>query len=545
MATLLARDPAPDLILFNGQIATFVPELPRCRALACKDGRVVALGDDADVRALAGAHTQQIDLGGRTAVPGFNDAHNHMLELGLKLGRLAVENCRSIAEMVELVREQAAHRPAGEWIVGEGWNESLFAEGRLPDRHDLDAATTRHPVLLKRFFNMDVVNSRALELAGVSRATPDPAGGRIERLGDGSPSGILRASAKLLCRQLLADPSMDECVAALDAAGRAYLAVGITSVLDPGLRPWELHAYQLARAAGKLHVRANLMPSWHGFREDENAGQLDARAAELGVFSGLGDDWLRMGGLKMAIDGGTTSHTAWMFQPFVGETKVHDYNRLDPEDLRVFFARGHALGWDIGIHAIGDRAHHEAAAAFADVLAESPRSDHRHNLIHAYFASEASLQQMARYQIAAVIQPTFIYYEGDDLFRDVGAELAQRYKPMRTYLDRGIPVIATSDIPSTVHFNPLIGLYSLVTRKTWQGTPIAPQEAVTREEALRAYTVAGAWLTREEDHKGPLAPGYLADIAVLDRDYFTCPEEQIKDIAVELTVVDGKVAYRR
>jgi predicted amidohydrolase YtcJ len=545
MATLLARDPAPDLILFNGQIATFVPELPRCRALACKDGRVVALGDDADVRALAGAHTQQIDLGGRTAVPGFNDAHNHMLELGLKLGRLAVENCRSIAEMVELVREQAAHTPAGEWIVGEGWNESLFAEGRLPDRHDLDAATTRHPVLLKRFFNMDVVNSRALELAGVSRATPDPAGGRIERLGDGSPSGILRASAKLLCRQLLADPSMDECVAALDAAGRAYLAVGITSVLDPGLRPWELHAYQLARAAGKLHVRANLMPSWHGFREDENAGQLDARAAELGVFSGLGDDWLRIGGLKMAIDGGTTSHTAWMFQPFVGETKVHDYNRLDPEDLRVFFARGHALGWDIGIHAIGDRAHHEAAAAFADVLAESPRSDHRHNLIHAYFASEASLQQMARYQIAAVIQPTFIYYEGDDLFRDVGAELAQRYKPMRTYLDRGIPVIATSDIPSTVHFNPLIGLYSLVTRKTWQGTPIAPQEAVTREEALRAYTVAGAWLTREEDHKGPLAPGYLADIAVLDRDYFTCPEEQIKDIAVELTVVDGKVAYRR
>jgi predicted amidohydrolase YtcJ len=545
MATLLARDPAPDLILFNGQIATFVPKLPRCRALACKDGRVVALGDDADVRALAGAHTQQIDLGGRTAVPGFNDAHNHMLELGLKLGRLAVENCRSIAEMVELVREQAAHTPAGEWIVGEGWNESLFAEGRLPDRHDLDAATTRHPVLLKRFFNMDVVNSRALELAGVSRATPDPAGGRIERLGDGSPSGILRASAKLLCRQLLADPSMDECVAALDAAGRAYLAVGITSVLDPGLRPWELHAYQLARTAGKLHIRANLMPSWHGFREDENAGQLDVRAAELGVFSGLGDDWLRLGGLKMAIDGGTTSHTAWMFQPFVGETKVHDYNRLDPEDLRVFFARGHALGWDIGIHAIGDRAHHEAAAAFADVLAESPRSDHRHNLIHAYFASQASLQQMARYQIAAVIQPTFIYYEGDDLFRDVGAELAQRYKPMRTYLDRGIPVIATSDIPSTVHFNPLIGLYSLVTRKTWQGTPIAPQEAVTREEALRAYTLAGAWLTREEDHKGPLAPGYLADIAVLDRDYFTCPEEQIKDIAVELTVVDGKVAYRR
>ena len=144
-----------------------------------------------------------------------------------------------------------------------------------------------------------------------------------------------------------------------------------------------------------------------------------------------------------------------------------------------------------------------------------------------------------------MIQPTFIYYEGDDLFRDVGPELAGRYKPMRTYLDRGIRVVATSDVPSTVHFNPFIGLYSLVTRKSHLGTPIAPQEAVSRWEALHAYTVAGAWLTREEDHKGPLALGYLADIAVLDRDYFACPEEEIKEIRVEMTIVDGKVVYRR
>jgi predicted amidohydrolase YtcJ len=334
-------------------------------------------------------------------------------------------------------------------------------------------------------------------------------------------------------------------VAALEAAGRAYLAVGITSILEPGLRPWEMRAYLLARQAGRLLIRSNLMPSWHGFREDETEAELDARAAGLGLFSGLGDPWLSLGGLKMAVDGGTTSRTAWMFEPFVGEDRVDDFNRLDPEDLRIFFGRGHDLGWDIGIHAIGDRAHHESAVAFADVIAASPRKDHRHNLIHAYFASEESLVVMARHQIAAVIQPTFIYYEGDDLFRDVGAERAHRYKPMRTYLDRGIPVVATSDIPSTVHFNPFVGLYSLVTRKTWKGTPIAPQEAVTRTEALRAYTVAGAWLTREERIKGPLAPGFLADFVVLDRDYFTCPEEEIKAITVDITVVDGKVAYRR
>jgi predicted amidohydrolase YtcJ len=545
---MLSRDTSPDLILYNGKIATFVSELPHCTAIACMGGRVLAIGDDAEVCALAGPKTEQIDLGGRTAIPGINDAHNHLLQVGIKFSRLELEHCTSIAEMVELVRARAARTPPGEWIIGEGWNESLFAEGRLPTRHDLDPATAQHPVLLQRFFNMDVVNSRALELGGITEYTPDPSGGKIEREADGrTPNGILRAAAKLFCRQLLPTPSEAECVVAIEAAGTAYRRVGITSVLEPGLYPAEIRAYLRARREGRLPVRVNLMPSWHGFREEENREELEDRAANLGVFSGLGDEWLSLGALKMAVDGGTTSHTAWMFQPFLGEEKVFDYNRLDPEDLREFFARGHELGWDIGIHAIGDRAHHESALAFAEILeqAASRQDDHRHNLIHAYFATEESLKAMARHSIAAVIQPTFIYYEGDDLFRDVGPELADRYKPMRTYLDRGIRVVATSDIPSTVHYNPFIGLYSLVTRRTHKGTLIAPHEAVTREEALYAYTVAGAWLTREEAFKGPLAPGYLADIAVLDRDYFAVPEEEIKDIVVEMTVIGGRVVYQR
>ncbi|WP_298817393.1 amidohydrolase [Chloroflexus sp.] len=541
---LLARDLAPDLILFNATIYTLNPTLPQCRAVACKDGRIVAVGDDADALALAGPATRRIDLGGRTVIPGINDAHNHMLEMGLKLGRIGLDDCDSIAKLVERVRAVASITPPGQWIVGEGWNESLFREGRLPNRHDLDAATTAHPVLLKRFFNMDVVNTRALELASVTAATPDPVGGKIERDRDGTPSGILRAAAKELCRRLLPAPTQAECIAALEAAGRAYLAYGITSILDPGLQPWEIQAYLAARRAGRLPVRANLLISWHGFRESETRAELEARAVAFGGLSGFGDEWLRIGGLKMAIDGGTTSHTAWMFQPFLGEDRVYDYNRLDPEDLREFFTHGHTLGWDIGIHAIGDRAHHEAARAFADVLREYPR-EHRHNLIHGYFATEESLQHMARHGLAVVIQPTFIYYEGDDLFRDVGPELAARYKPMRTYLDRGIRVVATSDVPSTVHFNPFIGLYALVTRKSWKGTLIAPDQAVSREEALYACTVAGSWLTREEHIKGPLAPGFLADMAVLDRDYFTCPAEEIKDIQVEMTILGGQVVYER
>lgn len=541
---LIARDLAPDLIIYNAVVYTLHRELPQCSAVACKDGRIVAIGDDAAVLALAGQATRRMDLNGRAVIPGIHDAHNHMLEMGLKLQRIGLDDCTSIAGMFERVRAAAAVTPLGHWIIGEGWNESLFQKGRLPNRHDLDAATTAHPVLLKRFFNMDVVNSRALELAGITASTPDPVGGKIEREADGTPSGILRAAAKELCRRLIPRPTQDACVEALDMAGRAYLAYGITSILDPGLQPWEIQSYLAARRASRLPVRVNLLISWHGFRESETRSELDARARALGGLSGLGDEWLRIGGLKMAIDGGTTSHTAWMFQPFVGEDRVYDYNRLDPEDLREFFTLGHTLGWDIGIHAIGDRAHHEAARAFADVLAAHP-AEHRHNLIHGYFATEESLQHMARYGLAVVIQPTFIYYEGDDLFRDVGPELAARYKPMRTYLDRGIRVIATSDVPSTVHFNPFIGLYSLVTRKTWKGTLIAPDQAVSREEALFAYTVAGSWLTREEHLKGPLAPGFLADMVVLDRDYFTCPVEEIKEIQVEMTILGGRVVYTR
>ncbi len=540
------------LILINGRIHTFDQARPIASAVACAHGRILATGDDADMRALAAPGARVIDLRGRTAIPGFNDAHNHMLQTGLKLSGMRLDECDSIAAMVDLVRAAARVTPPGEWIVGEGWNDARFAEGRLPNRHDLDAATPDHPVLLKRFFNMDVANTRALALAGVDANTADPQGGVVEHEPDGAPSGILRASAKQHARRLLPEPTLERAVDALRHAARVYNALGITSVLDPGLVPSDMRVYQTAAArehagAPGLNMRVSVMPSWHGFYEFESPEELDARAAATGLRTGLGDEWLRLNGLKMAVDGGTTSRTAWMFEPFVGEQSVRDFNRLNADDLKRHFALGHSLGWDIGIHAIGDRAHHESARAFAVMLeslpAGSPERDHRHTVIHAYFATAESLQHMARHQLAAVIQPTFIYYEGDDLFRDVGPALAHRYKPMRTYLNRGIPVIATSDIPSAPGCDPVIGLYALVTRKTFKGTPIAPQEAVTREEALRAYTASSPWLTREQHIKGTLAPGMLADIAVLDRDYFTCLDEEIREIKVQLTVLGGAVVH--
>jgi predicted amidohydrolase YtcJ len=415
----------------------------------------------------------------------------------------------------------------------------------LPTRHDINPATSEHPVILMRFFNTDVVNDYALRLAGITRETPDPGGGKIERDANGDPTGLLRATAKTLVRPLLPQPTTDQMKGYLRLACSEMHSFGITSVIEPGLRPAAIRAYQSFYRDGDLSVRVNLMPSWHGFYDDEQGEHLDYRARELGICSGMGDEWLSIGALKMAIDGGTTPHTAFMYEPYVGDTELVAFNRLPLEALRRYFRVAQELGWDVGIHCCGDHAQDMAVDTFAEVAREIPRPDARHNIIHAYFPTPRALDQMSEYNIAAVLQPTFIYWEGDLLFRDVGEERANNYKPVRKYLDRGVVVTSSSDVTSTVSANPFIALYSLVTRKNNLGQAIAPHEAVSREEALRTYTMGGTWLTREESLKGSVEVGKLADLAVLDRDYFSVPEDEIKDVQVDMTIVDGRVVWER
>jgi predicted amidohydrolase YtcJ len=539
------RDLAPDLILTNGRIHTLDPHNTVAQAVAVKDGRFLTLGSSNEIEAIAAAQTKRIDLNGRLAIPGLFDSHAHLQEVGLKLAALRLDECQSPEEMMELVRQRAAATEPGTWIVGMGWNEGNFKDGRLPTRHDIDPATSNHPVILMRFFNADVVNSVALKLAGITKATADPLSGKIERDADGTANGLLRASAKQLVRDHLPPHTLADLKHALALGCEDFNQYGITSVLDPGLMTHEMHAYQSFYQDGKLTVRMNLMPSWHGFRDEETETQLNYRARELGIFSGLGDEWLRIGGLKMAIDGGTTSHTAYMYEPFEGETEVKNYNRLNTADLRRYFQIAQEHGWDVGIHVCGDRALDMAVDALAETAVHYPRPNMRHNVIHAYFPSDRAIEQMAEHRIAAVFQPTFLYWEGDLPFRDVGHQRALNYKPARKLLDAGVIVTASSDVPSTVSANPFIALYALVTRKNNLGHHIAADQAISRLEALHAYTTAGTWLTREEHLKGTIEPGKLADLAVLDRDYFAIPDEELKEIQAVMTVVGGEVVFER
>jgi predicted amidohydrolase YtcJ len=542
---MVINDLSPDLILTDGRFYTMDAQNAVAQAVAIKGDRIVAVGGNAEIEEMAGLGTAGISLGGRAVIPGLFDAHVHMMEIGTKQAAIRLDECESPAELAALVAERAKVTPPGEWIIGQGWNEGNFRDGRLPTRHDIDPATANHPVVLMRFFNTDVVNSVALRRAGITRATPDPDQGRIERDADGEPNGLLRAKAKGLVRRLIPPPTHAELQHAIRLGCRELNRFGITSIIEPGLNSAELRAYQAAYQAGGLTVRTNLMPSWHGFRQEETEAQLEARARELGLFTGFGDEWLRIGGLKMAIDGGTTPHTAYMYEPFEGETEVKNFNRLSLDDLRRFFTTANELGWDVGIHCCGDHAQDLAVDAFVDAARAAPRADARHSIIHGYFPTDHALAQMARHTIAAVIQPTFIYWEGDLLFRDVGPRRALNYKPARKYLERGVPLAASSDDPSTVSANPFVALYALVTRKNKLGQLVAPHEAISRAEALRAYTVGGAQLTRETHLKGTIEAGKLADLAVLDRDYFEVSEEQIKDVRVDMTFVGGKVAWER
>ncbi|MEM7111024.1 MAG: amidohydrolase [Chloroflexota bacterium] len=542
---MIIRDLSPDLVLTNGRFYTLDPHNTIAEAVAVKDGRFLAIGNSAEIGGLAGDNTKHIDLKGKTVVPGIFDSHAHMMEVGLKLAAIRLDECESPEEMMDLVRERAKTTPPGTWIVGMGWNEGNFKDGRLPSRHDIDPATDQHPVILQRFFNSDVVNTFAMRLAGITRHTADPEGGKIERDADGEPTGLIRAAAKQLVRPLVPRPTLAEMKAALALGCADFNRFGITSVVDPGLRPAELRAYQAFHEETGLTVRSNIMPSWFGFRDEETDVELDHRARELGIYAGFGDEWLRMGGLKMAIDGGTTPHTAYMYEPFEGETEVINYNRLSTDELVRYFTTAQELGWDVGIHVCGDRAQDMCVNAFAKAIGNVARPDARHNIIHAYFPSNHAIETMAKHNIAAVIQPTFLYWEGDLIFRDVGHRRVLNYKPMRKYLDNGVIVTASSDVPSTVSTNPFIAMYALVTRKNNLGQFVAADQAVSREEALRAYTSGGTWLTREEKLKGTIEIGKLADLAVLDRDYFAIPDEEIKEIEVTQTIVGGKTVWQQ
>ena len=528
-AALQHREPA-DLILHHGKVVTLDDHGRIASAVVIRNGVIVAVGRDALRKRFSAARS--IDLRGRMLMPGFNDAHTHIS--GDPRRYIDVRAVRSIHELQDKVRAKAAQLGPDEWITGYGWAEDDFAEHRLPARADLDVAAPGNPVILTRAGgHSSVASSLALERAGITRDTPQPSAGMIEHDASGVPTGIIRERQDIVER-LVPAATADELRPSFVQALRDQLSLGITSLImadetADNWPEWERvyreHAGELPRAAVQIH--------WTG----------EAALKAFGKRSGDGDEWLRVGALKVYVDGGFTGPSAYTIAPYKGLPGFRGTLNRSPDSLYQIMKTANALGWQMGVHTIGDGAIALAVGLFDRVLRESPRPDHRNYLNHfSMLPPDSTLSTMVRDSILVAQQPNFTYTLEQRYGQTLdGARLAHN-NPVATPMNRGIPVAFSSDV---LPIGPMVGLYAAVTRRGKSGAVYAPDERISMLRALRAYTRGGAFLTREERRKGAIVPGQLADLILLSNDLLTVPPDRIIATRVLLTILGGRVVFQR
>jgi predicted amidohydrolase YtcJ len=532
-----------DRVLVNARVLTMAGDSV-AEALAIADGRITAVGSDAEIRALAGPASVVEDLGGAVVLPGLIDAHNHLLMTGQILQQIQLYDCRSIDDILDRVRAAVETAAPGTWILGRGWDESLLTERRHPTRHDLDRVAPEHPVVIHRVWNRLVANSRAMELAGISRETPDPppdqpyAGG-FERDANGEPTGLFRDRAKELITSAVPAPTIDELVASIRAACREYNRLGITAVSEPGLTPEQMRGFHEAELRSDLTVRTAMSIAGWGFGTQSEDGRIRERLAGIGIMGGFGDDLLWIDGVKLMPDGGAGDRTARMYLAYEGEPDNFGTWTVPPDDLVEHIQWAHDHGFAMDIHTCGDEAQDVVVQAFARAQECNPNPRLRHRVHHAYLPTERALDAMAKHQIPAVVSNPFLWSLGESYLTSIGQERAARMMPMRTYLNRGVPLAGSSDSPVATH-NPWVGMASAIARTTVQGTELGPDERLTPDEALRMYTAGGAFVLNREASIGTLEPGKLADLIVLDQDPRDLQPDELMGVEARATMVGGQ-----
>jgi predicted amidohydrolase YtcJ len=534
-----------DTILTNGVIHTGAQSLS-VDSLAMDGDRIVAVGRDC----VGLEARQRVDLGGLAVVPGFHDAHNHMAWYGLSLDELALSSppLTRVEEIYDLVAARAGEQPDGTWIIGSGYDQNKL-QGGHPVRETLDLIAPRHHVWLRHTSgHMCVVNSLVLDQLDLANV---PEGGDVVMGDDGRPTGLLREQAQLLMRPLTYPLPSDVLVRALTQASGRYLAEGVTSVQEAGVgggwigrSPVEIGAYQLAREQGALQVRTTLMVALESLHDlDSHPADLVDFGVDLGVRSGFGDDWLRIGPVKIFADGSLIGRTAAMSADYADDPGNRGYFQLPVADLRHAIRRAHRAGWQVATHAIGDLAVTEVIDAYAAALAETPRADHRHRIEHCGVSRPEDVARMAQLGVIPVPQGRFVNEIGDGMRTALGEDrMAWCYRG-RSFLDAGLPLPASSDRP-VVNGAPLLGLADLVRRRTSTGVALASHEQLTPAEAIRAYTWGSAFAAFREKRVGTLEPGRLADLVVLSADPLevlgTDADEALRVVA---TVIGGATMY--
>jgi len=544
------KDLEADLILNGGTVITVDPDRPRAEAVAVKNGRILAVGSTSELNDLRGAKTRVVDLKGKTVVPGFNDAHNHMASFGMQLQMVSLHAAKTatVADIVAAMRQRAETQEAGTWVKGAGYDDNKLPDARHPTRWDLDRASTDHLLFARHTSgHMCVVNSRALELLGIDCNTPDPPGGHIDRDEQGEPTGLLQENAVGLVTNPFYPHSSEEIVEALGAANKVYLSEGITSHTEAGigfLSDLELLAYQQAVQEGQLTVRSNLMVSAESLFTTKGAEGESFFGLSQGIRTGWGDEWLRIGPIKLFSDGSLIGRTAAMTQGYATDPDNTGFFATPEETLRDWIFQGHRSGWQVAVHAIGDRAVSFILDCYEEANSALPRPDPRHRIEHCGVIDPGILERIDHLGVIPVPQQHFIGELGDGFKRNLGPERTRWCYVQKSFLERGIPMPGSSD-RYVVEGAPLLGIHDAVNQKTLSGEDYVPEERIIPEEAIRAYTLNSAYASFEETIKGSIEAGKLADLVVLGADPTRVPTEDIQHIPVQGTVVGGQLLFER
>lgn len=544
-----------DLVLRNARILTVNDRFTVATALAVRDGRFIVVGAGEDVLPHIGPRTRVLDGRGRTVVPGFIDTHVHALGVAETEATQPFKNLRSIAELQAWIRVETKRRPAGTWI----WTPRVFPtrlrEHRFPTRPELDLVAPGHPVVVDGAYAF-VLNSTALRLAGIGRATPDPKGGAIVKDAAGEPTGLLRNVDSLLARVRPAPAKVP--LELLEHVHRQYLAAGITSVIERGATLEGYRTYEELRRANRLPLRATVtirIP-----RPDDRA-EVERFIGALPFRFGSGDDWLKIGPLKIVADGGILIGTSFMREPYglaarqlyaVDDPQYRGFLTLTPPQIASAIAVGHKAGWQMVAHVTGDAGVDVVLDAIEAALKEQPGADRRHTVIHGYFVNKEAAARAARLRVLVDTQPAWYYKDADALSEGLGRERLAHFIGLHTLRDAGVTVAINTDHMFGLDandamnpFNPFLSIYAATTRRTESGRVVNAGEAVTRRDALAMMTRDAARFSFDEANRGSIEPGKLADFAILDADLLTCSDDRLRAIRVDLTVVGGRIAFER
>ncbi len=525
--------PNPEMVLHNANIHTSNPKLPKAQAIAISNGKVVAVGTDGDILRLAGAATRKIDIGGKTITAGFIDSHSHPAYSGYRHLRNVDCDLRSIKAIQQALKTESLKKAPGQWVSGFKYDDTKTAEGRYITRYDLDQISTDHPIAIEhRGGHTLYANSLALKLAKIDRETPNPQGGQIVRDENGEPTGLLKENAvEMVTRLIPNDFTAKDRQAGVKLFSEMISKSGITSVTDAYGNPEDLQAYRDAQAANELSSRIYCMIGYP---------HIDAMIAS-GIKTGDGDDWVRLGGMKLTCDGSISERTARMSEPYIGRPNDFGIIVMDEEELYTYAIKAQKANWQIGIHANGDVGIDKSLNVFERLQQEHPRQDPRFRLEHCTLINADLLKRIKKLNAIPCPFSTYVYFHGEKMVNYGKARLENMFA-VKSFLDAGINVTQTSDYPPGP-FEPMMAIQSSVTRTDMSGNVWGPSQKISVEEAIKVGTINGAYASYEEGIKGSLEKGKLADLVVLEKDPTKTDPTTIIDIKIERTMVGGKWVY--